>query len=265
MSDFILDGSFEIVKTKNYILSIQVCLDGFSFLITDPTDSKIVAQKSTSLKISSSNLLSRRLKEWLESEELLKSQFNLVRIFIYTENFTLIPKNYLGQEKQRNLFSILFDKMQGLNLIESDINNLETTLFYPVSQDVLSVLNQFFSKGFEIFHPIKNLIEVNFKTEKRNFSIILATKNYFYLTVFGNNNLMLANSFQTPHINDLVYNVINAFQQLGIARNETDLFVAGAINQNTEIEELLKPYFDCISLLKTEDIIENPLVFKNSN
>lgn len=265
MSDFITDGSFEIAKTKNYILSIQVSLDGFSFLIADPVEKKIVGLKNSPYKISSDNLLSRRLKEWFENEEILKSQFKSVRIFIYSENFTLVPSEYFGHEKNRHLTSVLFDKTPGNNFIENKIEDLNSTLFYPVSQDVLSVLNQFFSKGFEIIHPIKILIETKVETKKRNLSIILSTKNFFYLVVFANNKLILANSFQTLHINDLIYNILNAFQQLEIARSETDLFVAGAINQNTDIEKLLKPYFDNIELLKTKDLIGNPAVFESTN
>ena len=265
MSDFIKNGSFEIANSKNYILSIQVCLDGFSFLITDPLDKKIVTQKSTPVKISIDNLLSRRLKEWLESEEILKNHFKLVRVFIYTENFTLIPEDYSNSEKQRNISQVLFDKKPSFNFFENKIDDLNATLFFPVSQDVLSVFNQFFNKGFEIIHPIKNLIEADFTTKKRNLSIVLSSKNYFYLVVFEKNKLILANCFQIQHVNDLIYNIINTFQQIGIARNETDLFVSGTINQSTGIEDLLKPYFENINIVKTEDLIVNPVVFESPN
>jgi hypothetical protein len=58
----------------------------------------------------------------------------------------------------------------------------------------------------------------------------------------------------------LVYNIINTFQQLEFARNESELFVAGAISQSTEIEKLLNPYFENISLINTIDLIGNPEV-----
>ena len=257
MSDLFKDGSFEIAKTKNYILSIQVCLDGFSFFIFDTNEKRMVAIKNSPLKISSEDLLARRLKEWLETEELLKFQFKSVRIYFYTENFTLVPAEYLGYEKNRNLTSVLFDKKLGTNFIENKIENLNLSLFYPVSQDVLSVLNQFFNKGFEINHAIKNLFQPPVKSVKRYLSIIHTTKKYFYLLIFEGKNLLLANCFQTPHPNDLVYNVINTFQQLEIARSNTELFVSGAIHQNSEINELLKVYFENLSYLNTEVIISN--------
>ncbi len=252
MSELIKDGSFEIEKTKNYILSIQVCLDGFSFLIVDPDEKKILAIKNSPLKISNDNLLARHLKEWLESEVLLKSTFKVVRVFFYGENFTLIPEEYFGRERQKNLTSVLFDKKLSGNFIENKIENLELTLLFPVPQEIINVLNQFF-KNIEIIHPITNLLERG----KGNESFILSVKNSFYLIVFKNGNLVLASNSQYQHPNDLVYNVINSFQQLDVARKETELYVSLAIDTKTEIESLLKPYFDNISILKTEELIAN--------
>jgi len=264
MSDLINDESFEITKTKQYILSIQVSLDGFSFLIVHPDEKRIVAFKSSPLKISGDILLARNLKEWLETEDLLKNQFKNVRAFIFTENFTVVPEEYFGREKHRNLTSSLFDKKGDNYFIENKIVDLNANLFFPVSQDVSTVLNNFFNKKVEILHPVTNLIQTQVESQKRNVSFILSTKKYFYLVIYRNHKLLLANSFQTQHSNDLVYNAINTFQQLEIARSETEVYLAGSIKQNTEIEALLKPFFENIDNFKMEEIIANPEIIDNS-
>lgn len=194
----------------------------------------------------------------------MKNQFKKVRAFIFSENFTLVPEEYFEQEKHRNLISILFDKKSDNHFIENKIVDLNTNLFFPVSQDVSTVLNNFFNKNVEIIHPVTNLIQTLVESKKRNVSFILSTKKYFYLVIFRNNKLLLANSFQTPHSNDMVYNVINTFQQLEIARSETEIYMAGSINQNSEIEALLKPFFENIGNLKMEGIIANPEIIENS-
>jgi hypothetical protein len=73
-----------------------------------------------------------------------------------------------------------------------------------------------------------------------------------------NNKLLLANSFQVSHQNDLVYSVLNSFQQLETARSETELFIAGVLSNDIEIKNLLKPYFGNISGLKTTELSANP-------
>lgn len=256
MSELYKDGSFEIAKTKNYILSIQVCLDGFSFLVVDPDGKQILASKNSPLKISSENLLSRHLKDWLEPEVLLKNPFYAVRLFFYSENFTLIPEEYFGKERHRNLTSALFDKKLSGNFIENKIEDLGVAVFFPVPQDIVNILNQFF-KNIEIIHPITNIIQTVIASVKRNVAFILSTNNFFYMVVLGNGKLVFANSFQNQDPADLVYNILNSIQQLGIVRNETELCIAVAIDQKNEIEGLLKPYFDNINILKTEGLIAN--------
>ncbi len=263
MSDFIQEGSFEFAKTKNYILSIQVCLDGFSFLIVDPDEKQILASKNSPIKISNENLLARHLKDWLESEALLKNSYNTVRVFFYSENFTLVPEKYFVRERQRNLTSVLFDKKASGTFIENKIEDLGVTVFFPLPQDIINVLNQFF-KTIQIIHPVTNLIQSGIERNKGNLSFVISTKNFYYLVVFDNGKFVFASSFQNHHPNDLIYNILNSLHQLGIARNELELLVAVAIDKKTEIESLLKPYFDKISIFKIDELIANSDIWTHS-
>jgi len=258
MFDFSADDSFDVEKTKQYILSIQVSLDGFSFLIIHPGEKRIVAFKNTPLKISSENLLARRLREWLESEELLKKPFESFRALIFTENFTLVPNEYIGDEGHQNLTSMLFHENTGNRIIKNKIHSLNAHLVFPIHAEIIETIHHFFPENPVITHPIAKLLQTPPESKKRNSAIIVSTAKYFFLTVTQKNLLLLANSFQAIHPSDLVYNVLNTFQQLGIARSETDLYVAGSFKQNAEIEDLLRPYFENIGTLKTEGLISNP-------
>lgn len=264
MFDFITDNSLDIDNTIQYILSIQVSLDGFSFLIIHPAENKIVAFKSTPLKISSENLLARRLKEWLESEEILKKPFKIIRIFIFTESFTLVPEELTGIELSDNLNSVLPHYDSNFKIIQNKIEALNAQLIFQLPADLNEVLSQYFNWQFEIIHPATKILELPIESKSRNIAVILYTKKFFYLIVYQFNKLLLANSFQAAHPNDLVYNVLNAFHQLGIARSETDLYFADSAIQRTNTEEILKPYFANILYLKNNGMIANSDIFNQS-
>lgn len=258
MFDFIKDDSFDIEKTKQYSLSIQVSLDGFSFLVVHDSEKRVVACKNTPLKISSEKLLARRLKEWLETEGLLKRPFKSVRVFLFTENFTLVPAEYSGDKPVENLTSYLFHQDSNNKLIVNKIDALNAQLIFQIPTDVMEVLNFQFNNKIDIIHPVTSLLTCPVESKKRNCAVLLTNNKYFYLIVSRNSKLILANSFQAEHLNDLVYNVLNTFQQLEIARSETDLYVSGSRYENNEIENLLNPYFENISKLKNEELITNP-------
>jgi hypothetical protein len=262
MFDFNTDDSFDIEKTDQYKLSIQVSLDGFSFLIVHPSEKKIVAFKSTPLKISSKNLIVRRLKEWLESEDFFKKPFNEVRVFIFTEIFTIIPDECYSGENQHDLQSVLFDQETGYSLVENNIEILNARLYFPIQSEITEVLQLLFDNA-ECIHPVTKLLQIPLYSNKRNCAVIVSMKQNFYLIVKRNNKLLLANSFQVSHQDDLVYNVLNAFQQLETARSETELFITDVLSNVNEIKGLLQPYFGNISTLNTAELTVNPDIFEH--
>jgi len=257
MLDFIADDSFEIEKTIQYILSIQVSLDGFSFTAFDTLNRKVVAIKTTPVKISNKSLLVRHLKDWLESESFLKKRFKNVRIFVFTSPFNLVPEEFSEDILPDNLNSFLFQEDVNLELYTNKIEILNTRLVFPVQSDLIYLLNQIFNSNIEILHPVSAFLSKPLKSEKRNLAILISTQKYFYLVIYRSDKLLLANSFQNLYQSDLIYNVLNSFQQMETARSETELFICDGMNKNTGIEDLLKPYFNYISKLKTDQTIVN--------
>lgn len=261
MFDFITADSFDIEKTNQYKISIQVSLDGFSFLVEQPSSKKIVACKNTPLNISSENLIARHLKEWVETEEFLLKQFNEVRIFIFTERFTVIPSECYSYEYSGDLASVLFDVDSEILLVNK-IENLNAHLIFPVQNEIIDVLQLFFPNA-KWFHPVSAVLQIPLHLNKRNSSVIITFKKNFYLIVYRKNILLMANCYLVSHQNDLVYNVINTFQQLETARIETELFVAGAVSDDNEIIKLLQPYFENIGPLKIDELVLNPDINNN--
>jgi hypothetical protein len=264
MFDFTTDDSFEIEKTLQYTLSIQVSLDGFSFTAFDTFDNRVVAFKTTPLKISSELLLVRHLKDWLESESFLKKRFNNVRIFVDTASFTLIPDEFSEDKFAENLNSLIFNEDTAVELTENKIAVLNARLIFPVHSYLIGLLNQFFNSNKEILHPVSTLLSNPAVNKKRNSAFIITSQKYFHLVIYRNGKLVLANSFQYFHQTDLVYIVLNSFQQVETARSETELFVCGTMYNNSEIESLLIPYFSHISKLKPAQTIVNHEVLNDS-
>jgi len=261
MFDFITADSFDIEKTNQYKLSIQVSLDGFSFLVEQPSDKIIVACKNTPLNISSEDLIARHLKEWIETEELFRNQFNEVKVFIFTEKFTLIPDEFDSNEYSSDLMSVMFDVDTEI-LQVNKIENLNAHLIFPVQKEIIDVLQPFFPDA-KCFHPVSAFLRFPLHLNKKNTSVVIIFKKHFYLIVNRNNKLLMANTFQFSHQNDLVYNVLNTFPQIETARIDTHLFVAGAVSDSNEIVRLLQPYFENIGLLKIDELVLNPEINNN--
>ena len=98
MFEFDTDAAFDIEKTSEYILSIQVSLDGFSFSVVHPGNNRILAFKHTPLKISSESILSRHFESWTSTEDLWTKPFRKTRLIVFSPRFSLIPEIFYQKE-----------------------------------------------------------------------------------------------------------------------------------------------------------------------
>ena len=242
MHDLVTEESFDLEKTYEYILSIQVSLDGFSFSILSPSTKKIVASKRTQLKISSSSLISRRFNDWVESEELLQKSFKKVHIIVFSKKFTLIPEKYFHDTLKREIPQFLFEGNNDSEIAENSIEKIKTRLLFALPAGLNDVILKQIGEC-EIAHPVKIVLNNLPEKEKENGLILLFDAKCFYIILFNKNKILLANNFRMAHANDVVYYVLTTLKQLEISTSETDLFIIETINKLQGVEDFLQPYF----------------------
>ena len=249
MCDLVADASLDLEKTYEYILSIQVRLNGFSFSISSNRENKIVAFKTTNLKISSSSLISRRFKEWVETEELLQKPFKKISIVVFSNKYTLIPEHYSRDELKREIPRLLFEENGELEVAENSISKLKIRLIFALPTGLNRVITELIGVC-EIVHPIKIILN-NLPAPKNKIGLVLLfdTKD-FYITLFDEGKVLLTNNFKMAHANDVVYFVLTTLKQMGFLPGETELFITEAINEFPDIEKYLQPYFTEIKKLE---------------
>jgi hypothetical protein len=88
----VVDETFELKLAKEYHISIQVGLDGFSFCILDIRRDKYIVLRHIPLIVGKPNFLSRKIETIFDQEEILNAAYQSVSITYSTNKATLIPK-----------------------------------------------------------------------------------------------------------------------------------------------------------------------------
>jgi hypothetical protein len=253
MLDVVTDESFDFEKTYEYILSIQVSLNGFSFSVKQPTENKLLAYKNKAIKISSNSLLSRHFNEWYQTEDILHKTFKKVRIIIFSELFSLIPENLFNQHLKSLAPQILFDNKANFEIAENIINRLKAKLIFTLPPEMNSTLLSLFGE-YEIIHPIKLIIHNLPEVSTRNGIFLLFDSGSFYTVLFNRDSVLLANNFKMVHRNDIVFYILTMLKQSGISSKQTTLLLTESTKQLTEIDDNLKTLFSEIIHLDTENL-----------
>lgn len=240
MFDLTANNFFENKDLSQYKVSIQISLDGFSFLITREKGDEIIAGKNSPLKINSSAVIAHHFYEWYLSEPFLKLPFQKVRVYIFEELFTLVPAGadenmaeqinriLLGKETERKYF------------LSKTINGVNVN--FSVHSELVSQVDKAFNE-VEWIHPVAVLLNHLPATGKPNLSVLIRTQNHYFLIIRQRTKLLLANCFAAHHSTDLVYQIINTFRQLKVSRNLTQLMISGTSKMNRKTTEILAPYF----------------------
>lgn len=258
MYELIIDEYFDLEKTKEYILSIQVSLGGFSFSVIHPNQNKLLALQHTPTTISNEKFISRRFEEWRESEELLQQSYKETRFIIASEKFTLVPEKFYNPQQKREIINPVTEINAKETIGENKIEGFETRLLYVIPAQLETIMEH-----PTFLHPIKLLIENRPEINAENGLNLWFNSGGCYFVLYNSKQIILVNHFKITHENDIIYYVLTTLKQLDVAPNKTELHVAGKMVDKESIISLLKKYFACIELLKPKgDIQINMEIFK---
>ncbi|MBN1985186.1 MAG: DUF3822 family protein [Prolixibacteraceae bacterium] len=250
MEHFLTDDLFHQENTKEYILSIQVSLGGFSFSVVLASENRLLAWKKVPLTITDGKFLSRHFQEWITQEELLKNEFREVKFIFDTTEFVLVPEQYFDETVKAKYMEMFFNLESETEIVASKIENQNAWLLFTLPKPLQENLQARFPHT-EIVHPLKNCIE-NFpsiEAEKKRL-IILFSSTYFYTVLFSGQNLLLANSFELKHKNDIIFYTLSILKQFDIVPSKTDVFIAGELPQGEETIAEIGKYFLPVQFLK---------------
>ena len=264
MYEFVSE-SFRLENTFEYILSIQVSLNGFSFSIRQEESDELVLLKTAPLKVSSKDLLSRRFQDWYNNEELLQKPYKRTNVIVLSNSFTLLPKQYSGKATLEEIPHVLFNEAEKMEFAENHIESINATILFALPKNLNNTIQQ--TIGYcTIWHPVKALLNARSSSEDKQISVYMDDKDLF-LMVHKSNELVFCNSFRVNHANDIVYYALSVLKQLDIKTKDTIVKCAGNSAFSKDIYQLLPSYFKSVTFfsqaIKNTGIKDEGLIDEN--
>jgi hypothetical protein len=261
MYELIADPLYELYRTNEYKLSIEVSLDGFSFSVTHPGENKLIALGNFPVTVSSEIFLGRRFNEWYDNQDILKHSYNEIRLLYNSDKFTIIPSEYYMYEKQNEAGNFIFEKKDSYSWRDNYLPYAESNLIFRIPDSFIKVSEQKFPNN-KIVHPLTLLIK---KTEELSdgdnpLAALLFRKESFSTILYLNGRLQFINNFGYAHANDVVYYLTSLSNKLNISYNNLQILIAGDIASDSEIDYTLKKYFPGTAFL-TPGINYNKNIF----
>jgi len=234
---------FDIANIAKSILSIQVSLDGFSFVITSSENQNnidyiyIKSTKSPNIK---------GVEDELESFKGFDlKEFYSIRIMIFEPGFTLIPDSFFDLRDMKAYLRLNHPTKSKTKNISNRILAAKAVCVFTMEESLYELLKKKYP-GADFCHTSLPLCSMAINKGNDGCFIQIYGKS-FELVIIKDHKLNLYNVFDFQSENDIIYFVLNAYKSTGLDPLIHPLLIAGLLQKSSDITTIAGKYIKEIS------------------
>lgn len=247
----------EITKEQNMNklkLSIQVCLNGLSFLILNCEKNELVWYKKTIFPKEFNPIkILKEIELVYAKEEFLQNPMEEVMLLFSNDLYSIVPEEYFIEEEASNYLKFN-TKILKTDVVAHDL--MEATNMVNVYIPYTNITNYFFDKygEFEYKHSISVFAEAMLSLEKSMLAKVYLNnyKDYYDLIIVRNGKLLLSNTFKYDSAEDFIYYLLFTLEQLKLDPSEIDLILTGEISEESTFYQIVFTYIKNVQFLKPD-------------
>lgn len=247
-----VDPQFETSQGLNYRLSVLLCQDGFSFLVTHADSLKVL--KLSSYKLDHAGIHPDESNGWpksgndyfedLKKVDLIQMSWQRVEVAVASQKITIAPHTFMEEGNDVNIISAAYPVTQAEQILTETVFDLGPVTAILVPRGVIEYCAAIFPGAF-----LRNAAAVFVKGVLRKHSQLIARQvfinihhGFFEITVIQGLRLLYLNAFRYSSPSDVLYYVIFVLEQLGFVPSEEKVTLMGDITANSTIFLQLKMY-----------------------
>ncbi len=252
MQEFLFQkDSYSLTNSEKYNLSIQVSLNGFSFIIQNSETLGIELISYTPLKLSGDYGLLKKSEEQIRINGLSGVQYHLVTIIVSTNHARIIPSEYSNEKIYRQFPGFKSKIPKGTQIITASVTDKSHLVFLTNS----GLYDYFFSTfpGCIIVHEMIPLLKSAI-SDNRPETIILDCvfrNQYISISTVSKQEVLFFNSFNIRSQNDVLFfvaSVLKIFQG-----KEFVIYCSGNIDNEKGYLLALNKYFKNVRIRNFAD------------
>ncbi len=226
------DKDLNIIQNTNLSLSILITQDGLSYSLYNVEDNKFVALVSKNFTDKENYLI--EIENFL-TDERIDSNYHDVRIDIADNEVTIVPNAMFNESQIEDLYKLNFLPNNEKKVLYSNLPKSSNVVLYSVKKDLKKYLDSYFS-DYKISPQAFSFVESNYTRNKKSEEAVIPKlfiqvfENFFEVLVLKDTEVFFYNTFKYKSSNDLLYYIVNVFEQLKLSQEETTISVSGFID-----------------------------------
>lgn len=245
-----VDSTFEKNNTSRYKLSIQLCLDGFSFSILSSDNKCLALFQSKKLHSDSENSSIDILKDNIRNCDYLNFVYDHISIIWLTKRACLIPSELFSETLATASFQLCHPLLKSEILSWDVCQELDAHLVFALPADLPVFLEAQFP-GSKTTHQTLNFYQrvSNHSINAKHPKVFIEVYDAFFDVFIPNSGQKyFANNFSFKDETDMVYFILNIYKQHKLNTEYSQLHISGKIDETSKAYQILKRYIKDISI-----------------
>ncbi|MDN3723617.1 DUF3822 family protein [Aequorivita sp. SDUM287046] len=238
-------------------LSVQVSLNGLSFLVSHPDLKSPVLFVDKILDHSTTpEELLMDIESIIFKNEILNSSFSEVSVIYSTPVYSLVPSPLFDETKASEYLKFNSKILANDYMANDVLENQEIVVVYV---PFMNINNFFFEKygAFNYFHSTTVFLKTIFAIEKYSLPKMYLhfQKNNFDCIVLNNGELQLCNSYSFKTPEDFIYYTLFCMEQLNLNPDNCTVILCGEIEKDDANYKLAYTYIRNLEFLNINSSI----------
>ena len=259
-----LDETLDINALQSYHLSIQLGLDGLSFCIYDTIQKKYISLRHYP-NTHRHSLEPDWYGEILNNDDLLRSGYQSSALILTEERSTMVPDPLFKKDYLKEYFRFNLHLGENETIQYHLLKRAEAWTLYPVDKDLLGLFEKRFT-NLQVFHhsiPFLDQILRSRKNDPEKHQVHIDLQGgLFDIAVTRGKSLALYNCYSYRHVNDLMYFVLNVFEQLSLPARETPVVLSGKVTRQSSFYENLRRYVKHLGFARRDPLYTYSYTFE---
>jgi len=247
-----VDSTYRVENHKNYRLSIQFRLDGFSFAIIEPLSKqllliqefKIISNPKEALKDKWLALYEHFL-EYLAQNTIHPDGFEHCTVVVDHKDYTLFPDALFDEAHQKDLLSFSQSIAYSFVTINNKIPDSKYRIISAIYKPLYLTIDDF-NDDIDITHSsmiIQNEIQKHHKNKRLgNYLYVSVSMHDMQIVAIKDNQVLLNNSYSFSSKEDFVYFILLSYDQLNLNPEKDAVYFLGDIGRTSPIYNICWQY-----------------------
>jgi hypothetical protein len=239
-------------------ISIQACLNGFSFCIYASEHEKILAFRHYNFTQSEfQEDFLNSTSEILFKDELLRLSYSKVSVIFTGKKSTLVPEEFFKVENLKSIleFNQPIDELD--EIYYNSVPGCQSKLVFTIPSYFTSQIIDKFPQAvfFNQATPLLNSVLADKEKSQTDHVIVQMNKDFFDLIITQEGKLKLYNTFLYVNATDLVYFLLYASKQIKIDIKKSKLYFLGEHSTRDSLSREIAHYLPSLECFEKANLL----------